>query len=485
MTYAGSPTQTHDVVVVGNGVLGLSIGVELRRRGLQVAIVGEPARPEAASAAAGAMHGCFGEVTASLLRSEDGRAKLDMDVSATALWGAWLESLPGEPGDAEITTATSTVVMLNTVGVADIDTANYAAIRQALVEYDAPFEDIDPQDVSWLDPEQTSRPLRAMYLPGEGSVDASALLRRLETVFSREGGALVEELASEVTHEHGRVEGVALASGRRLAAPIVVLAAGARSHELLSCVPDVARRVPSMVSGYGVSALVDTEDGSVPESVIRTPNRAFACGLHVVPRAGGTVYLGATNIISEQPRTTALLSDVQFLLGCADRQVRRDFSEGGLRRLQVGNRPVPLDGFPLLGEVTTGLWMMTGTYRDGLHQSPLLAREMSRRILGEEPEFDLDRFSPVRAPIQTMTREEIVEATITHMLATGYEHDWTLPVDWSPRIERHLRRFYTSIADELDPEYTPPPELLAAMQPGLDRALREYYAATRESIVSV
>ena len=240
-----------------------------------------------------------------------------------------------------------------------------------------------------------------------------------------------------------------------------------------------------MVSGYGVSALVDTEDGSVPESVIRTPNRAFACGLHVVPRAGGTVYFGATNIISEQPRTTALLSDVQFLLGCADRQVRRDFSEGGLRRLQVGNRPVPLDGFPLLGEVTTGLWMMTGTYRDGLHQSPLLAREMSRRILGEEPQFDLDRFSPVRAPIQTMTREEIVEATITHMLATGYEHDWMLPVDWSPRIERHLRRFYTSIADELDPEYTPPPELLAAMQPGLDRALREYYAATRESIVSV
>jgi glycine oxidase len=192
--------------------------------------------------------------------------------------------------------------------------------------------------------------------------------------------------------------------------------------------------------------------------------------------------VGATNIISLQPRSTALLSDVLFLLGCADRQVRRDLSEGGLRRLQVGNRPVPLDGFPLLGEAMPGLWMMTGTYRDGLHQSPLLAREIASRILGEEPEVDLDRFRPVRAPIQPMTREEVVEATVTHMMATGYEYDWSLPIEWPLRMERHLRRWYTHVADELDPEYTPPPELLAAMQPGLATALRAYYAASRESM---
>jgi glycine/D-amino acid oxidase-like deaminating enzyme len=474
----------HDVLIVGNGVLGLSLGVELTRRGTHVAVVGEPARPWAATAAAGAMNGCFGEVTASLLSSEDGRAKLDLDVRATALWDEWLDSLSAD-GDAAIRTAKSTIVMLNTVGVPDVDTANYTAIRQALVEYGEHFEDIDPADIDWLDPEPTSRPLRAMYLPGEGAVDAAALLARLEAAFERGAGTLVGELATAVRHSRDGVQGVVLASGRRLSAPIVVLAAGARSHELLGCVPEAARRIPPMVSGYGVSALVDTEDGSIPTSVIRTPNRAFACGLHVVPRTAGTVYVGATNIVSEQPRTTALLCDVQFLLGCTDRQVRRDLSEGGLRRLQVGNRPVPLDGFPLLGEAAPGLWMMTGTYRDGLHQSPLLAREMARRVLGEEPELDLERFSPIRVPIQPMTRAEVVAATVTHMLATGYEYDWSLPIEWPLRMERHLRRWYTQVAEELDPEYTPPPELLAAMTPGLERALRGYYAASRESFVGV
>jgi glycine/D-amino acid oxidase-like deaminating enzyme len=98
------------------------------------------------------------------------------------------------------------------------------------------------------------------------------------------------------------------------------------------------------------AALVDTVDRTAPRSVLRTPNRAFACGLHVVPRGDGQVYVGATNVISPDPRQTALVSDVLFLLECGVRQVRRNLGRSGLRRIQVGNRPVALDGMPLLGE---------------------------------------------------------------------------------------------------------------------------------------
>lgn len=475
-------TRVFDVVVVGNGALGSSVALTLARRGQKVALLGQPHRPYAASTAAGAMLGCFGEVTTTLVASDEGRSKLELDIAATALWPEWSAELAAETDGVDVRTANGTVVMLNTIGVPGIDDANFEAIRAEMRRYDAPFEDVDPADVEWLDPHPSSRPLRAFFIPGEHAVDSHALLLQLQNAFLKAGGTVIPEFASRVEYASGKVEGVVLESGTRLSAPDVVLAAGAKSQDLLDTVPDVAPRVPRLVSGYGVSVLVKTEDGTSPDSVIRTPNRAFACGLHVVPRSQGKVYVGATNIISPDPVDTPVMRDVLFLLDCVNKQVRRNLWDSGIDKIQVGNRPVALDGFPLLGEAELdGLWMMTGTYRDGLHLSPLLAGEMTARILGEKPAHDLDVFQPVRSPIQTATRQETVETAVTHMLATGYEYNWQVPVDWPVIIEKNLTASYQRWADELDPQFTPPPELLASsrIHPSLVKALRDYYAASR------
>ncbi|MFJ8154981.1 NAD(P)/FAD-dependent oxidoreductase [Streptomyces sp. NPDC094468] len=477
----------HDVVVVGNGSLGLSLGLTLARRDLNVAVLGRPHRPKAASSAAGAMLGTFGEVTTTLLKSDYGRTKLDWAYQASKLWPEWLAGLAPDSDGTDLLTAHGTVVMLNTVGVPDIDTQNFKAIRNTLIEYGEKFEDIDAEDIEWLDAEPTARPLQAMYLPNEHAVNAHALLAQLEAAFLAAGGTLIPEQAVRVDHADGRVRGVELDSGTVLATEQLVLAAGSASQAVLDTVPDQAARIPRLISGYGVSALVDTEDGTAPRSVIRTPNRAFACGLHVVPRGAGHVYVGATNIISPEPRETPLISDVLFLLNCGNRQVRRNLGESGVRAIQVGNRPVALDGMPLLGETElAGLWMMTGTYRDGLTLSPLLAREMTALLLGEEPGIELDLFRPVRSPIQPLSREEVVEATVTHMLATGYESNWTVPVEWPFTIEHYLRVAYTRIAEEFDPAFTPPPELLASsrIHPSIAQALRDYYAASHAAAAS-
>jgi glycine oxidase len=475
-------TPAYEVIVIGNGALGLALGVTLAQRGMRVAVVGDPHRAGAASAAAGAMLGSFGEVTSTTLLSASGRAKHDLAVRAGHLWNDWLATIADDGDGRDIITADGTFVILNNVGVPGIDDANFAAIRASLEEYGEPFEDVAPTDIDWLDAEATARPQHAMYLPNEHAVDASALLVRLERAFVRLGGELVAKQAIGLERQAGRVRGVTLADGGTLAAGQVVLAGGARTQELLDTLPEVAHRIPRLISGYGVSTLVETEDGDGPRSVIRTPNRAFACGLHVVPRGDGAVYLGATNILSVEPRTTPLISDVQFLLGCATRQVNRRLSEGGLARVQVGNRPVALDGFPLLGEAgVDGLWLMTGTYRDGLHLSPLLAAEMGRRLAGESAELDLEMFNPVRSPLQGLSRQETIDTAVIHMIATGYEHNWNIPVEWPYLIEHNLRESYTRAAAELDPEFTPPPEVLAGLRirPNLEKMLLEYYAASR------
>lgn len=475
----------YDVVVVGNGALGLSLALSLVRRKLRVALVGESGRPWAASTAAGAMLGCFGEVTSTLLKSEHGRLKHEFAVRARGLWDDWLNELHDNLGitDTDIRVADGTVVLLNTVGYSKVDDDNFFAIRKSLVEYNEPFEDIEPGDVKWLDPESGSRPERAIHIPNEHAVNSIKLLQHLEQSFVALGGTLINDAGVRLESSAGRVEALVLASGQRIVSENIVLAAGVKSQELLDTVPDVAARIPGLVSGSGVSALVSTVDGTSPSFVIRTPNRAFACGLHVVPRSKGEVYVGATNIITPRAVNSPDLGSVVFLLDCAMRQIRKDLDTGRLTQLQSGNRPVSLDGFPLLGETDLdGLWIMTGTYRDGLTLSPYLAREMTKLICREETDADLETFAPVRRPIQPVSREDVITETVDHVLATGYEDDWRIPVGWHNIIENSMHTKYEEFAKGLDPLFTPPAELLAAASrnPTVLKMLHKCYTAAKK-----
>jgi glycine oxidase len=473
--------RNFDVIIAGNGGLGTSLSVVLARRGLRVACVGRMGRPYAASAAAGAMNGCFGEVTPSLLASDYGRMKLDMDVRATAIWPDWEQSLIEDSDEHAIRVASGTIVILNTIGVPAIDTAGYEAIRVALAEYAAPFEDIDPGDIDWLDPVPTSRPLKAMLIPGEHGMNTPALLRALATAFVRAKGTLVDAQVQQVLGDGARATGVLLDSGESLQADTVVLAAGASSYELLRGIlpEDLRERIPAVMSGAGISLLVNTADGRIPSAVIRTPNRAFACGLHTVPRGDGRIYLGATNEVVPAPIDRPAIGEINLLLG-GIRQLRADLVDGTIEQVMVGNRPLPLDGFPLLGSVgPAGLWLMTGTYRDGLHQSPLLAAEMAARILGEQHDTRLDLFAPVRSPLQGMSRAQCLETAVKHTMAVGYEHDWSIPEDLPPLIEEQFRSSFSRAIEDIDPEYTPPPELLFFVDDEILAALRTYYAACR------
>jgi glycine/D-amino acid oxidase-like deaminating enzyme len=272
-----------------------------------------------------------------------------------------------------------------------------------------------------------------------------------------------------------------LDDGRTIGAKQVIVAAGARSVDLLAALEEVQRKIPPMVSGYGVSALVRTKDRTLPRSVLRTPNRALACGLHCVPRGDGLLYLGATNIISDEPREHADLKDLKFLVDCAIDQLHTGLEEAALVATQIGNRPIPADGYPLFGDTgVEGLWMASGTYRDGLHQSPLLAREMADMIeKGAGQVQELVDFRPVRAPLAPGTREQVVAGAVSHMIATGYERRWNITGEWPSIIENGLTEKYRGVADALDPEFTPPAEFLVLMTDHKWDALRGYYAAWR------
>jgi glycine oxidase len=470
-------------LIAGNGALGLALGFELLKCGQRVAVVGPTRRDFCASTAAGAMNGCFGEITSDLLSSTWGRAKFGLDLEATARWDGWSEEIAAaaEAPVASLRRKTGTMVILNGIGTNAIDSANFWLIESTLKELGKPYSILEEHEIQWISPQDSSRSFRALYLPEEHSVITPNYLAALETAFTRHGGSLIDGVVRKFDVSHSTAACTAiLADDSRLAAENIVLAAGAHSHELLSdALPEVAPWVPPMVSGCGVSVLIRNSKTRQPGCVIRTPNRSFSCGLHAVPRED-SLYVGATNWLANKPQSFANVNDLHFLLGCAMKQLHTNLSTGQIAALQVGNRPVPVDGFPLIGALPgTSWWLLTGTYRDGFHQSPLLARYLAQAIAAGNKSDLPAMFNPVRAPIEAATRERVVSQTVNHTLATGFESDWHMPVVLSNRLRSDLRRKYAMAADQLHEKFTPPPEVLAFSEnnPWLRSKLKAYYAS--------
>lgn len=478
-----SSTKKYDTLVLGNGALGLALGFELTKHGQRVALIGPGDREYSASKAAGAMNGCFGEVTHNLLSNRYGRAKIELDIEATALWDDWIEEIAAITNVAPslLRQKNGTSVILNAVGTSAIDSLNFRSIQRALDEYNGRYSILNVEDVRWIYPQENGRPFEAMHIHDEHYVDTSRYLPALETAFQHNGGCLIKGLVDEINVSSATTANtIRLGDGSKYSADNIVLAAGVFSHKLLSnAFPRIAARVPPMIAGSGVAVMIRDLRIRPLDRVIRTPNRAFACGLHVVPREK-SVYLGATNALANTPRLFPNVSDVHFLLDCAMKQLHTNFSSGSIAQLHVGNRPIPVDGFPLIGALLdTNLWMMTGTYRDGFHLSPLLAKRMAKTIMEEEQGLLPPEFTPVRQPIQAANRRQVVKAAADHMLAAGYEADWRISVKWTNRLRGDLERKYAALADELHQTITPPAEILAFSfeNPWLQKLLRVYYSS--------
>ncbi|QIB48399.1 NAD(P)/FAD-dependent oxidoreductase [Streptomyces aureoverticillatus] len=484
-----------DVVVVGNGIIGLSTAFELSQRAadLRISVIGPPAREGAASVAAGAMLNCFGEATVSTLGDPASIAKFAVTRAALDAWPAWLDKLcdAADGTRARRSMRQGTFIVLG-AGAAESTISNFHAIRSALATYDEPFEEVVPAEIKGMAPEVNSRPVRALHLPREGAIDAREVLALLERALTTRGVDVIPGTVEQLVISDGRVHGVRLADGETMSAPTVVVAAGSLTQRFIEQLPPGA--VPLMLHGTGLGVLTQRHDapGFGFGQVVRTPNQSGACGLHLVPLDDlGHEYIGGTNLPSFLPSAGPSIG-VSFNLlrrACEDFDHRLGYSR--IHRWLVGRRPVTLDGFPLLGAAPScrGLVFATGTYRDGFHSSPVIAAHLADVVLERavaHPYFD--HFVPERPPIERTSVAAAIDEFVVHENDDAVMLGIRLPYCVDPEsISGHYRRtaedVYSRMAEPIAllPEIlnavnNEPSECLRLLNPYL-RAVRERYGA--------
>ena len=371
--------RSYDLIIIGNGILGSAVAFTLRERApaLRIALIGPRDRPGSASQAAGAMLNVFGEVEAGSLAHPLQRYKFALAREALALWPAWHQAIaaaaraPDAPGVAPGTTILRPRE----------NTANYTALRAALDEAGEPYAIIDPGGIEGYRPGAAGA-AEAIHIPGEGRVNPRRLLALFERLFAA-GGAVspIEERVASITLGSFDLKSVRLSGGATVTAPKLLIAAGAESGRLIAGIPALRGRVQPLFYGIGAALLFKTS-GPAPPHVLRVDHPGFDHGIHLVPQGEGELYVGATSDVAALPESEARPGRVEALREAA--AAHFDQALGSLApHVLLGFRPVTADGFPLIGETSVpGLFVLSGTRRDGLHLSPVYARDMADRILG-------------------------------------------------------------------------------------------------------
>lgn len=471
----------YDIAILGNGILALTSAYFLNKIDptLSIAVVGSKEQ-NGASLNAGAMLHCFAEITSDTFRTEHGKAKFEMSLESLKLWPGFIEEINSQlPDRYKLEVLHGSYVILNSVS-GKLDCSNYYSMIKALDEYSQPYEKVHASNIPGLNPSSNCRPTQSVYLPNEGSIEPSKLIEALQYILSSKNVNFISNNAQRIELPNSML----LDTGEAISADKILICAGAFSQKLIDSVPELKNKTPKIVSGTGHAIVIDQVLDDTINNVIRTPNRSGSCGLHVVPQQGEQLYIGATNNVCVTPAENPKSGLIRFLLQCGIEQVNQKLYNSNFKALKTGNRPVSFDTFPLIGKTQIdNLFILTGTYRDGLFLSPYISHLIAKIITDKNVKQPL-LFQPERKLIKTYnSKQESIDETVNHYIAGLYEHDFYLPPLFpEDRLHNVLQTRFTRIYEMLETNFPLPTDILFMFE--LDKVNEEYISLFKEHIKS-
>lgn len=366
------------VIVIGGGVIGLSLAYQLASGGdFRVTVLerGELGR-EASWAGAGIL-------TAA---GERPRAPVDrLRALSARVIGEWSERLLADTGvDNGFRRCGSLHVVAGGEG-AEEAVARLDAEAEGWEADGVAVERPSIEEVARLEPRLAADLARVYRLPGGCQIRNPRHLRALAVGSARLGVELrTGTPATGFERSGGRVTAVATPRGP-VAGDRFVLAAGPWS--------------PSLAEGAGVPLPGTPVRGQIvmletPAPLLR--HVVWSGSRYLVPRPEGRLLIGATEEDAGFDRRPTA-GGVAGLLALAHRLVPS--SAGAVfDRAWGGLRPGSPDALPVLGPAPglDNLYLATGHFRSGFELSAGTAVVMAQLLRGERPELPLEAFSPGR-----------------------------------------------------------------------------------------
>jgi glycine oxidase len=351
--------KTWDVIVIGGGLIGLSLSIELRKKGASVLVVerGEPGR-EASHAAGGMLVECSLETPSALQ---------PLATASARMYPEFAHELQVESGLF--------------VDLRDQGTIVFPPPEHVYERPSFKLETLLPAPLADLEPALAESNRPAFYLK-ERSVDPRALTTAaVAAAKHRDVDFSSGDAVTAVNLSDGRVSGVTTKK-TSFYGPKVINCAGAWSGQIP---PHFFPTRP--VKGQMLCLLAPTRQ--LLKHVIRTPE------IYLIPRSDGRIIVGTTVEEAGFDKRTDLAT-IQRLHRAAIAAVP-ELQNAKILEDWAGLRPGTPDSLPILGATTTpGYYVATGHFRDGILLAPITAQVMAQIVDGKNPDYDLASFSPAR-----------------------------------------------------------------------------------------
>ncbi|VXD25962.1 Glycine oxidase ThiO [Planktothrix serta PCC 8927] len=362
--------QHSEIILIGGGLIGLSLAVELKLRGATVTVLSRDVQEAAGLVGAGMLAPQAEQLPPSPM--------LELCLRSRALYNDWTRKLE------ELT---------------ELDTGYWPCGILAPVYERPPCTSLPqtPETPSyWLErdailqqqPGLGDDVVGGWWFPQDAQVDNRRELVKILQIAAQELGVkIIEGITVEklVTSPHQTVTEINTNQGN-FRASHYILTTGAWSGQLLS-IPVYPRK------GQMLSVRVPDEIKPLPLKQV-----LFGSNTYIVPRRDGLIIIGAT---SEQVGLTSGLTPhgIDTLLSGAMRlyPVLQEFP---IQEFWWGFRPETPDLFPILGPSSwQNLTLAVGHYRNGILLAPITAQLIANWVLDAQYDpllnhFRGDRFQP-------------------------------------------------------------------------------------------
>jgi thiazole synthase len=361
-----------DIIIIGGGIIGLAIAIDLKLRGAKVTVLSRDFGRAASHAAAGMLAPHAENITSAPM--------LELCLRSRWLYPEWIRKIEDLTG---------------------LETGYFPCGILAPV-YQLPVTRDQLPNANWLDKEAIHlyQPglgddvIGGWWYPEDGQVDNRILVNALVQAAQTLGVDLREGIAVRaIQQKQGKVSGVFTSQGE-LQAQTYVLATGSWANQLL---PYPVRPV----KGQMLSVRMPRE----PHQPLPLERILFGPQTYLVPRQDGRLIVGATvEEVGWTPNNTP--KGIQSLL---DRAIRLypALENWAIEEFWWGFRPGTPDELPILGTSSCdNLILAVGHYRNGILLAPVTASLLADLILQQKSaplleHFRCDRFytKPNPAPL--------------------------------------------------------------------------------------
>ncbi|MBI2889411.1 MAG: glycine oxidase ThiO [Nitrospirae bacterium] len=364
------------IIVVGGGIMGLSIAWQLARRGRAVQVF------ERERAGHGASWIAAGMLAPQAEAGFEEAELLQLGEESLQLYPRFLQELEEDSGIRVALRRSGTLM----VGFDADDEARLRRLHTFRTAHNLPGEWIQGEDLRRCEPLLAPEASVGLWIEHDAQVDNRALVDAVRQALLARGGALHEHTGVDALWAKGsRIQGVRV-GGCLVHAETVVLAAGCWSKTIGGL---AAELTPPVRPVKGQIVALRTDERRPLQRMVRAPD------VYIAEKGDGRVLLGASSEeVGFDTRPTA--GPVMKLLEHATEAIP-SLRDHPLVEFLAGLRPGSRDHSPLIGDSgVSGLYFATGHHRNGILLAPATAFGLVDALFGAAYRPSLIPFSPTR-----------------------------------------------------------------------------------------